>query len=307
MGKEKVSRKNGRTNVSERLGGRRYLPTGKPKAQTEVSTATSDSAARAKAKKHLPEAVSENVLFGRNPVLEALKSGRDIERLVLQRGLEGSAKVIEAKAKDKNLRIQYAEKSELDRLANGGAHQGVIAFVPPYRYYELDDLLADAEAVKDERDPLIVLLDGLEDPHNLGAILRTCDCVGATGVVIPKNRSVSLSEGAAKASAGAAEYVKVAKVTNLARALDELKEKGFWTAACDMDGKPFTSVNLTGPMAVVIGGEGQGVSRLMREKCDFIVSIPMRGHVNSLNASNAAAILLYEIDRQRRLSGGAEG
>ena len=242
-----------------------------------------------------------NVLYGRNPVLEALKGGRDIERIVLQRGLEGSAKVIEAKARERNLRVQYAEKSELDRLANGGAHQGVLAFASPYKYYELDDLLADAEAAKAERDPLIVLLDGLEDPHNLGAILRTCDCVGATGVVIPKNRSVSLSEGAAKASAGAAEYVKVAKVTNLAAALETLKDRGFWTAACDMDGEPFTGADLTGPMAIVVGGEGKGVSRLMREKCDRIVSIPMRGHVNSLNASNAAAVLLYEIDRQRRL------
>ena len=234
--------------------------------------------------------------------MEALKAGRSIEKLVLQRGLEGSAKIIEAMAREKNLRIQYAEKNELDRIAAGGAHQGVIAYASPYAYYELEDLLADGEAEKaaNGRDPLIVILDGLEDPHNLGAILRSCDCVGATGVVIPKNRSVSLTESAAKASAGAAEYVKVAKVTNLSQALDELKARGYWAAACDMDGQTFTGANLTGPMAVVVGGEGQGVSRLMREKCDFIVSIPMRGHVNSLNASNAAAILLYEIDRQRR-------
>jgi len=267
----------------------------------------SDASARAGAKTDDGRSTPENVLFGRNPVLEALKSGRDMERLVLQKGLEGSAKIIEAKARDRNLRIQYAEKSELDRLANGGAHQGVLAFVSPYRYYELEDLLADAEAAKTERDPLIVILDGLEDPHNLGAIIRTCDCVGATGVVIPKNRSVSLSEGAAKASAGAAEYVKVAKVTNLSRTVDELKKRGFWTAACDMDGETLTGAKLTGPMAVVVGGEGKGVSRLMREKCDFIVSIPMRGHVNSLNASNAAAVLLYEIDRQRRLAESAAG
>ncbi len=266
---------------------------------------TKDKFRKTDSGKH-PSERHENVLYGRNPVTEALKSGRDIERLVLQRGLEGSAKVIEAMAREKNLRVQYAEKSELDRLANGGAHQGVVAMTSPYRYYELDDLLADAEAAKPDRDPLIVLLDGLEDPHNLGAILRTCDCVGATGVVIPKNRSVSLSEGAAKSSAGAAEYVKVAKVTNLSQTIDALKERGFWTAACDMDGEPFTGAALTGPMAVVIGGEGQGVSRLMREKCDFIVSIPMRGHVNSLNASNAAAVLLYEIDRQRRLAEGRE-
>lgn len=243
----------------------------------------------------------DHIIYGRNPVSEALKSGRDMEKILLQKGIEGSAKVIAAKAKEKNLRVQFVEKSELDRLAGGGAHQGVIAYVAVQKYYELDDLITEGNSVKEAtgRDPLIVLLDGLEDPHNLGAILRTCDCVGATGVVIPKNRSVLLTETAVKASAGAAEYVKVAKVTNLAAALETLKEAGYWSAACDMDGEDFRKANLTGPMAVVIGGEGQGVSRLMRDKCDFIVSIPMYGHVNSLNASNAAAILLYEMERQR--------
>ena len=243
----------------------------------------------------------DHIIFGRNPVMEAIKAGREIEKILLQKGLEGSAKVIEAKAKEKNIRIHFADKAELDRTAEGGAHQGVVAYVSAYRYYTIDDLVAEGERQKTEtgRDPLIVILDGLEDPHNLGAILRSCDCVGATGVVIPKNRSVSLTDAAVKSSAGAVEYVKVAKVTNLSQTLDELKEHGYWSAACDMDGQDFRKTNLTGPMAVVIGGEGQGVSRLMRDKCDFIVSIPMYGHVNSLNASNAAAVLLYEMERQR--------
>ncbi|MBE6037013.1 MAG: 23S rRNA (guanosine(2251)-2'-O)-methyltransferase RlmB [Clostridiales bacterium] len=241
----------------------------------------------------------ENLIFGRNPVIEALKSGRELEKVLLQKGAEGSAKKIEAMTLERGIQLRLCDKSELDRICGGGSHQGVAAFGSSYKYYEIEDLLADAEAAG--RQPLLVMLDGIEDPHNLGAILRTADCAGACGIIVPKRRSAGLSEIVAKSSAGAIEYVKTAKVANLAQTIDKLKEQGFWVAACDMDGSNYTATDLTGPLVLVVGGEGSGVSRIVREKCDFIVSIPMEGHVNSLNASNAAAILLYEIHRQRTL------
>ena len=243
----------------------------------------------------------DNIIYGRNPVLEALKSGREIEKLLMLKNSEGSAKKIEAMARDLKIPIQYVDKAALDRVALNpegvGNHQGVAIYTSASRYYEVDDLLAAAEA-KGEA-PFLVLLDGVEDPHNLGAILRTADGAGVHGVIIPKRRASGLTETVAKASAGAIEYVPTAKVSNLAQTIDQLKEKGLWIAACDMDGTVYHKADLTGPIAIVIGGEGQGVGRLIREKCDYVISIPMKGKISSLNASNAAAVLLYEIDRQR--------
>ncbi|MGI6733787.1 MAG: 23S rRNA (guanosine(2251)-2'-O)-methyltransferase RlmB [Anaerovoracaceae bacterium] len=243
-----------------------------------------------------------DLLVGRNPVMEALKSGREIEKLLMQKGGEGSAKKIEALARERRIRIQFVDRAALDRITagmpGGNAHQGVVAYVSSYRYYDVEDLLNRA-AEKGE-DPFLILLDGIEDPHNLGAIMRTADGAGAHGVIIPKRRAVGLTDTVAKASAGAVEYVPVAKVSNLAQTIDFLKEKGVWIGACDMDGSAYYERDLTGPIAIVIGGEGSGVSRLVRESCDFILSIPMEGKISSLNASNAAAILMYEINRQRR-------
>lgn len=250
-----------------------------------------------------PEApeLDVNRIIGRNPVMEALKSGREIEKLMMIKDGEGSLVKISAIAKDRNVPIQYMDRQSLSRLAEGGAHQGVIAVAAAYGYWELEDLLDRAEA--QDEPPFLILLDGLEDPHNLGAILRTADAAGAHGVIIPKRRAVGLTDAAVKASAGAVEYVPVARVSNLGQAIDRLKERGLWICACDMDGSPYDQTDLTGGIGLVVGGEGQGVGRLVREKCDFVLSIPMRGKINSLNASNAAAVLMYEIRRQRTGSG----
>ncbi len=245
-----------------------------------------------------------NLLIGRNPVTEALRSGRDIEKLLVGKDLEGSIKKIIGMAREKHIPITYAEKAALDRLAEGGAHQGVIAYVSLYEYCEVEDILAAAR--EKGEDPFVVILDGLEDPHNLGAIMRTAEGAGAHGIIIPKRRSVSLNETVAKASAGAIEYVPVARVTNIARTVDKLKKEGIWIAACDMGDTNYYEANLLGSIAVVIGSEGFGISRLVREKCDFIVSMPMMGKITSLNASNAAAVLMYEIRRQRDLAAGGK-
>ena len=231
----------------------------------------------------------DNVIFGRNPVMEALKSGREIEKLLMLKNSEGSAKKIEAIARERRIPIQYVDKAALDRITlspeGAGSHQGVAIYTSASRYYEVEELLETA-AEKGE-DPFLVLLDGVEDPHNLGAILRTADGAGVHGVIIPKRRAAGLTETVAKASAGAIEYVPTAKVSNLAQTIDQLKEKGLWIAACDMNGTVYHKTDLTGPIAVVIGGEGQGVGRLIREKCDYVISIPMKGKISSLNASNA--------------------
>ncbi|MDD2483965.1 MAG: 23S rRNA (guanosine(2251)-2'-O)-methyltransferase RlmB [Eubacteriales bacterium] len=246
----------------------------------------------------------DQVIYGRNPVMEALKSGREIEKLLILKNGEGSIKKIEGLARERRIAIQYVDKAALDRVAGGDegsvSHQGVAAYTSANRYYEVEDLL-EAAAKKGEA-PFLILLDGIEDPHNLGAILRTADGAGAHGVIIPKRRAAGLTDTVAKASAGAIEYVPTAKVSNLAQTIDQLKEKGLWIAACDMGGTVYHKTDLTGPIAIVIGGEGQGVGRLIREKCDYVISIPMRGKISSLNASNAAAVLLYEIDRQRSIS-----
>lgn len=238
-----------------------------------------------------------DMITGRNAVLEALKSDREIEKLIVAKGAEGSIRKITGMAKDKKIPIQYREKAALDRIAGRNSHQGVIAQVSEYTYCTLDDILRRAE--ERGEDPFIMILDGLEDPHNLGAVMRTAECCGAHGIVIPKRRSAGITETVAKASSGAVEYMLCARVSNIGQAIDQLKERGMWVAACDMGGKAYTEQDLTGSLAVVIGSEGTGISRLVREKCDFVVSIPMKGKITSLNASNAAAILMYEVVRQR--------
>ncbi|MFR7983997.1 MAG: 23S rRNA (guanosine(2251)-2'-O)-methyltransferase RlmB [Clostridia bacterium] len=238
-----------------------------------------------------------DMITGRNAVLEALKSDREIEKLIVAKGAEGSIRKITGMAKDKKIPVQYREKAALDRIAGRNSHQGVIAQVSEYTYCTLDDILRRAE--ERGEDPFIMILDGLEDPHNLGAVMRTAECCGAHGIVIPKRRSAGITETVAKASAGAVEYMLCARVSNIGQAVDQLKERGVWVAACDMGGKAYTEQDLTGSLAVVIGSEGTGISRLVREKCDFVVSIPMKGKITSLNASNAAAILMYEVVRQR--------
>lgn len=237
------------------------------------------------------------VIIGRNAVLEALKNNREIEKITIAKGAEGSVKQIVGKAKDRKIPVYYSEKARMDKAASGGAHQGVIAVVSDYEYCTVDDILALAE--KRNEKPFVIILDGLEDPHNLGAIMRTAECAGAHGIIIPKRRSVSVNETVAKTSAGASEYMLCARVTNIGREIDSLKEKGLWIGAVDMGDTFYYDQNLTGAIGLVVGGEGSGVSRLVREKCDFVVSIPMKGRITSLNASNAASIMMYEVVRQR--------
>ena len=236
-------------------------------------------------------------IIGRNAVLEALKGNREIEKITLAKGAEGSVKQIVAKARDRHIPIYYSDKARMDKAASGGVHQGVIAVVSDYKYCTVDDILA--RAAQRGEDPFIIILDGLEDPHNLGAIMRTAECAGVHGIVIPKRRSVSVTETVAKTSAGAVEYMLCAKVTNIANEIEKLKEKGVWIGACDMGPDLYYRQDLKGPIAIVIGAEGAGISRLVKEKCDFVVSIPMKGNITSLNASNAASILMYEVVRPR--------
>lgn len=235
---------------------------------------------------------------GRNPIIEALRSDRPIDKLMISNtSKEGSIKKIIGMAKEKNIVIQYVDKHKLDEISTSHSHQGVIAIVSDYKYYELDDLLEIAR--KKGEDPFFIILDEITDPHNLGTIIRTADAVGAHGVIIPKRRSVHITSVVAKASAGAVEYVPVCKVTNIVNTIKQLKKEGLWIAAADMDGEVFYEQNLTGPLALVIGSEGFGVSRLVKQNCDFVVKMPMIGNVSSLNASVAGGILLYEIFRQR--------
>ena len=241
----------------------------------------------------------EDLVAGRNAVMEALKGSRSVNKLMIANGsTEGSIKEIIAVAKDKGVNIQYWDRSKLDSIARGIRHQGVLAQVAPVRYAELEDIL---QVAKDRNEPpFIVLLDELEDPHNLGAILRTADAAGVHGVLIPKHRSCPLSATVAKTSAGAVEHVPVARVGNLVQTIKKLKQEGLWVAAADMDGKDYYDTDLTGPLLLIIGSEGQGVGRLVKEQCDFVVRIPMVGKINSLNASVAGSILMYEAMKQRR-------
>ena len=241
----------------------------------------------------------EDMVAGRNAVMEALKGSRSVNKLMIANGsTEGSIKEIIAVAKEKGVNIQYWDRSKLDSIARGIRHQGVLAQVAPVQYAELEDIL---QVDKDRNEPpFIVLLDELEDPHNLGAILRTADAAGVHGVLIPKHRSCPLSATVAKTSAGAVEHVPVARVGNLVQTIKKLKQEGLWVAAADMDGKDYYDTDLTGPLLLIIGSEGQGVGRLVKEQCDFVVRIPMVGKINSLNASVAGSILMYEAMKQRR-------
>ena len=237
------------------------------------------------------------VVAGRNPVIEVLSGDRDVERVFIADGSEGSVSKIIALAREKGVIIDFVPKERIDAMAPGVKHQGVAAKVSEYKYSEMEDVFARAEASGE--DPFIIILDEITDPHNLGAIIRTAECAGAHGVIIPKRRAASLTQTAALAAAGAVENMPVVQVTNLGRAIENLKEKGVWVGAADMDGETYYEANLTGPIAIVIGNEGKGVGRLVKEKCDFVLSIPMYGKINSLNASNAAAVLMYGIRRAR--------
>jgi len=239
----------------------------------------------------------ENLLAGRNPIREALKAGRDIEKLLVLKGeLSGSAREIVQMARENHIVVQEVEKIRLDELAHN--HQGLVAFASAYQYSTVEAMLEDA-AAKNE-DPFLILLDGVTDPHNLGAIIRSAECVGAHGVIVPERRSVGLTPAAVKASAGAVEHMKVARVVNLSRTIEELKERNIWTYALDMDGVDYEKVNFKGGVALVVGSEGEGVSRLVVEHCDQKVSLPMAGHIDSLNASVAAGIMMYRVLSSRK-------
>ena len=242
------------------------------------------------------------LIIGRNSVLEALKSDRAIDTLFVARGEHGgSVGRIIAACRDKGAVIKEVDKRKLDFFCGGGNHQGVAAYAASHEYAELEDIFSLAK--EKEEEPFIIICDELEDPHNLGAIIRTAECSGAHGIIIPKRRSVSLTWAVSKASAGALEYMPVVRVTNLAATLDELKERGVWIYSADMDGKPYFQTDFSGAVGLVIGSEGNGVGKLIREKSDFIVSLPLKGKINSLNASVAAGILMYEVARQRQCKG----
>ena len=243
---------------------------------------------------------SADILVGRNAVMEALKSGRSFNKILLAQGdTQGSIHEIAALAKEKGIIVQSVERKKIEQLAGGLRHQGVLAYTAPVAYKSIEEILA-AAAAKDEA-PFLLLFDGIEDPHNVGALLRTADAAGVHGVLIPKRRSCPLSATVAKTSAGAVEYVPVAHIGNIAQTLKSLKEQGFWVVGADMAGKEmYYEANLTGPLVLVIGSEGKGMSRLTAENCDFLVQIPMLGKINSLNASVAGSILMYEAMRQRQ-------
>ncbi|MFR7854068.1 MAG: 23S rRNA (guanosine(2251)-2'-O)-methyltransferase RlmB [Acutalibacteraceae bacterium] len=239
-----------------------------------------------------------DVIVGRNPVAEVLRSGREIDKLFVAHGAaNGSVKALIAKCRDKGIPVKEVSPQKLDFMSGGAVHQGVAVVVAAHKYCSLDDILQ--YAAERHEPPFIIICDGLEDPHNLGAVIRTAEACGVHGVVIPERRSASLNAVVAKASAGALEYMRVARVTNINAALNKLKENGVWLYAADMDGECWCTTDMTGGCGLVIGSEGRGVSRLVKENCDKTVSLPMSGHINSLNASVAAGVLMYEIARQR--------
>ena len=233
-----------------------------------------------------------DVIAGRNAVSEAIRSGRPIDKILVARGDRSGAVVgILAKAREKQIPVKEADRTKLDFLSGSAPHQGIVALAAAKEYCTVEDILAYAQ--ERGEPPFLVILDELEDPHNLGAIIRTAECTGVHGVIIPKRRSASLSYTVGKASAGAIEYMRVARVTNIANLIDELKERGVWIYGADMNGTDYLQCDMSGACEIVIGNEGKGIARLVREKCDAIVSLPMKGHINSLNASVAAGILMY--------------
>ena len=240
----------------------------------------------------------ENKIEGRNAVLEALRAGKPIDKLYVLDGCpDGPVRTIIREAKKGDTIINYVKKERLDQLSETGHHQGVIAMAASYEYATVEDILEKARE-KGEA-PFIFVLDNIEDPHNLGAMIRTANLAGAHGVIIPKRRAVGLTPTVARTSAGAINYTPVAKVTNLKQTMEQLKKEGMWFVCADMDGTPYYQMDLKGPMGLVIGNEGEGVSRLNKETCDFVASIPMKGDIDSLNASVAAGVLAFEIARQR--------
>ena len=241
---------------------------------------------------------NENMIEGRNAVLEAFRSGKTVDKLYVQDGCkDGPVQTILREARKQDTIVQFVGKERLSQLSETGKHQGVIASVASYAYSTVEEMLALAK--ERGEDPFLILLDNIEDPHNLGAIIRTANLAGAHGVIIPKRRAAGLTAVVAKTSAGALHYTPVAKVTNLAKTMEELKEQGLWFVCADMDGERMYDLNLKGPIGLVIGSEGEGVGRLVKETCDFVASIPMKGQISSLNASVAAGVLAYEIVRQR--------
>lgn len=241
----------------------------------------------------------DDIIAGRNAVNEALRSGRTIDSLYIVRGSahSGSLSALIAKAKAKDIAIKEADSKKLDFMCGNANHQGVVAVAAVKEYATIDDIFQLAK--ERNEPPFIIVADELEDPHNLGAVLRVAECAGAHGIIIPKRRAVGLTYAVGKASAGAVEYVPVARVTNITAAIDELKKRGVWIYAADMEGQNWCTVDYSGPAAIVIGSEGSGVGRLVKEKCDFVISLPMKGKINSLNASVACGIICYEVARQR--------
>lgn len=243
--------------------------------------------------------VNENRIEGRNAVLEAFRSGKTVDRLYVLDGCkDGPVQSIIREARKQDTMIQFVSKERLNKLSESGKHQGVIAVIASWHYSTVDDMLERAR--ERGEDPFLILLDNIEDPHNLGAIIRTANLAGAHGVIIPKRRAAGLTATVAKTSAGALYYTPVAKVTNLVKTMEELKAQGLWFVCADMGGEPMYDLNLKGPIGLVVGSEGEGVGRLVKESCDFTASIPMKGDIDSLNASVAAGVLAYEIVRQRR-------
>lgn len=241
---------------------------------------------------------AENILEGRNAVKEAIKAGREIEKILISNGPgDGSVREIAAQGRKNGVLVQEVDRIRLDKLSQTGAHQGIIAFVAAKEYCTVDDILERAKA-KGE-DPFIIILDGITDPQNLGSVIRSAECAGAHGVIIPKRRAVGLTPVVAKASAGAIEYMPVAKVTNIAQTVQYLKKQGVWIFGAAMDGEPATRTNLRGPIGIVIGAEGPGLGQLVRKSCDRIISLPVKGGIDSLNAAVAAAVIMYEAVRQR--------
>lgn len=243
------------------------------------------------------DVANDNLIFGRNSVIEALEASRKLEKVLVLDGGTGSLRKIIGLAKASKVRVEFVDRKTLDRLSGGANHQGVVAKGQVFEYSNVDSI-CEAAATNGE-DPFILILDGIEDSHNLGAILRTGECAGVHGIIIPERRAASVDSVAMKVAAGAAEYVKVARVKNLSRTLDELKNKGVWIVGLDMYGERYYEQNLKGPIALVVGNEGKGISRLIKEKCDYMISIPLKGKVSSLNASNAVAVAVYETLKQR--------
>ncbi len=285
----------------KKTGERKQGPNSKPFEKTEERPGTKPAfKERPRRQEPVEEYVDENInlLEGRNPVLEALKAGREIDKLFIQKGAaEGSIRQIIAMAKEKNILIKEVDRRKLDQLSVTQGHQGVIASVAMYKYYEVNEILQIAADKKE--DPFIIILDEITDNANLGSILRIADAAGVHGIIIPKRRSASLTPVIAKTSAGAIEYVPVAKVTNLAQTIDSLKKSGLWVVGAEMAGSTYYKKDLTGPIALVIGSEGEGLGRLVKDKCDFLVSIPMKGKISSLNAAVSAGVIVYEVNKQR--------